>query len=116
MKHFIVTFVLNARRAEIGSRRVCLHDRHFHTGYELGLFLFHGPLSQADGYLAVARSESSKTLNNFLEEDPLAREHLASVAILEYKPSEFPETMRGWVHPLGYGNGSDPGCCSSVFI
>ena len=116
MKHFIVTLVLNAPRTEIGSRRLVLHDRHFHTGYELGLFLFYGPLCQADGYLAVARSESSQTLNNFLEEDPLVREHLASVAVQEYTPSKFPETMRGWVHPLGLGNGSDLDWSPSVFI
>jgi len=116
MKHFIVTLVLNAPRTEIGPRRLVLHDRHFHTGYDLGLFLFYGALSQADGYLAIARSETGKTLNHFLEEDPLVLERLASVAIVEYRPTEYPRIMRGWVDPMGYGNGVDLDWLPAAFI
>jgi hypothetical protein len=108
--------ILEASREEIGPRRFVQHDFHFRAGYDLGLFLLYGPLKSPSGFLAIARSESSKTLDNFLEEDPLLADHLARVEIREFQPIGFPETLRGWVHPLEFGMGPNNGGFPAAYI
>jgi len=107
MKHFIVTITLTACPAEIESHLVAEHDRHFCKGQDLMLFLFHGRLASGRGYLAVARTRTRETLSAFLLEDRLVAEGKASVQILEFEPAGFPEVLRGWMHPLGFGPGPE---------
>ena len=107
MKHFLVILSLTASRQEVGPRLLAQHDRHFHAGQDLALFLCHGRCTPGDGYLALARSRSLETLYAFIQEDPLVAEGLATVEVLEFEPAEFPEVLRGWMHPMGFGAGQD---------
>ena len=116
MKHFVITLALKASREEIGPRQLMLHDNHFRAGYDLGLVLLYGPLNPSNGYLAIARSESARTLANFLAEDPLVVDHLASVEIREYQPIGFSESLRGWVHPSDPGVWPSNGDCPAAYI
>jgi hypothetical protein len=116
MRHFVVILNLQVPREEIGPRRLELHDNHFRSGYEIGLFLFYGPLNPPNGYLAIARSKSSCNMANFLAEDPLVVDHLASVMILDYQPVWFPESLRGWVHPLDFNLGHSSDGCPTAYI
>ncbi len=116
MRHFLVTMTLEASREEIGPRRLMQHDLHIRAGYDLGLFLLYGPFNPPRGFLAIARCESSRTLDRFLEEDPLLADHLARVEIREFKPARFPETLRGWVHPLDFATGPNNGGYPAAYI
>jgi len=111
MKHFLVTLVLTVPLQDLEPRHLHLHDLHFRTGCELGLFLSHGPLEPATGWLAIARSESGRTLANFLEENPLLADHLATATIQEFKPAEFPVSLRGWVNPAEWDQDYDDLFC-----
>ena len=97
MKHFLVNLTLTATRSEIGPWLLFQHDRHFHAGRELELFLCHGPRIPGDGYLALARSQSLEILDAFLREDPLVAGGLATLEVLEFEPREFPDNLRGWM-------------------
>jgi hypothetical protein len=108
MKHFLVILTLTASRPEISARLLFQHDRHFHTGQDLALFLCHGRCTPGEGYLALARSRSLETLYAFLREDPLVAEGLATLEVLAFEPAEFPEVLRGWMHPMGLGAALQP--------
>jgi hypothetical protein len=108
MKHFLVILALTASRPDIGPRLLAQHDRHFHAGQDLALFLCHGRCTPGEGYLALARSRSLETLHAFLQEDPLVAEGLATLEVLEFEPAEFPEVLRGWMHPMGLGSELEP--------
>ena len=116
MKHFIVTIFYQVPPESIGEHLIYQHYALLHEGCYRGVFLLYGPQESEDGAVAVARSESHQALSRFLMKDPLFVEGLATYDILEFRPTEFPDFIKGWVDPLRICNPFPLECEGGVFI
>lgn len=98
MKYFLAQSVmadpLPVPAEDVPKIYIPMHEKHIASGIEAGMVLFAGPKITEGGGLMIARAESRKALDAFLERDPFVVNSLARFDVKEFLMNDRSEYVK----------------------